>query len=260
MPYEFSSRCLTNFSLWAVTTIFNNFLNLDLLFLTVKDSSTARLTPENTQFFRTEADNRPRKGHRQQIISLITGIIKFLFACNFNVNLKDWRIYQNTSKDKGHYLIEEEYLIQDNCTVAALWQFLFSGKIAFLSWYCRTPSANIVHLHFNFLRNAFPKPNTRVSFLTTGMKGLNVRRHKWYWCLIYINYSKFSRRVEQHCTLGYGGMTQAEEQILGYIFTVWCNIEARTSWFTCVEDKFCPSVSSLAENEDTYYTSPKIKL
>lgn len=55
-------------------------------------------------------------------------------------------------------------------------------------------------------------------------------------------------------------MTQAEEQILGYIFTVRCNIEANTSWFTCVEDKFCPSVSSLAENEDTYYTSPKIKL
>lgn len=29
--------------------------------------------------------------------------------------------------------MEEEYLIQDNCTVAALWQFLLSGKIVFLS-------------------------------------------------------------------------------------------------------------------------------
>lgn len=96
--------------------------------------------------------------------------------------------------------MEEEYLIQDNCTVATLWQFLFSGKIAFLSWCCRTPSANIVHLHFNFFRNAFPKPNTRAPLLTTGTKGLNVRRHKWCWCLIYVNYSEISRSVEQHCT------------------------------------------------------------
>lgn len=145
--------------------------------------------------------DRPRKGHRQQIISLIIDIIKFLLACNFNVNLKDWGILpEQIKRQKSHYLMEGEYLIQDNCTVATLWQFLFSGKIAFLSWYSRTPSANIVHLHFNFFRNAFPKPNTRAPLLTTGMKGLNVRRYKWYWCLIYVNYSEFSRSVEQHCT------------------------------------------------------------
>lgn len=68
--------------------------------------------------------------------------------------------------------MEEEYLIQGNCNVAALWQFLLSGKIVFLSWYCGTSSANIAHLHFNFLRNAFPETTQEFLFFQQEWKAL----------------------------------------------------------------------------------------